>query len=82
MPVSDEAVINGPTTTTSADEAVLALRLGVLISRFAAANYRDMVDFDHLVNDGLSDRDGNLISQMGTFTLLDRGTSRKPVCQG
>ncbi len=82
MPTSDETVIDGGMATTEADQAALGCRLGLLISRFAAGNYRDMVDFDHLVNDGLSDHDGNLISQMGTFTRLDRGASWKPVCRG
>ncbi len=76
MPEIDETQMPGPADTAEEDKAALGRRLGLLVSRFAAASYQDMVDFDHLANDGLSDHKGSLLSQMGTFTLLDRGTSR------
>lgn len=75
MPETDETQMPGPAATAEEDQAALGRRLGLLISRLTAANYKDMVDFDHLANDGLSDDKGNLLSQMGTFTLLDRGAS-------
>lgn len=75
MPEADENHMPGSTATPEEDQAALGRRLGLLISRFAAANYQDMVDFDHLANDGLSDDKGNLLFQMGTFTLLDRSAS-------
>ena len=55
------------------DQSKLSRRLDALVTRFAAQNLQAQLDFDHFVADGLSEKRGNVLSQMGTFSLLDRG---------
>ena len=54
------------------EHAVSAKRLSLLVTRYAISNWQAMLDFDHLGMDGLNDFGGNVLAEMGPFTLLDR----------
>lgn len=57
---------------SEAQQIALRQRLEALVTRFASESIQAMLDFDHLANDGLSDAKGNLLSHMGTISILDR----------
>jgi len=72
MDPSKEKLNDALALKNDAQQMSLRLRLDALVTRFAAGNMQAMLDFDHLANDGLTDSKGNLLSQMGRFSLLNR----------
>ncbi|ROH89692.1 hypothetical protein ED208_11255 [Stagnimonas aquatica] len=54
------------------EHTAFAKRLSLLVTRYAISNWQAMLDFDHLGMDGLDDFGGNVLAEMGPFTLLDR----------
>lgn len=63
---------NDQTAGVDMQHAAYAQRLSLLVTRYAISNWQAMLDFDHLGMDGLNDFGGNVLTEMGPFTLLDR----------
>ncbi len=61
-----------PEKLDDAEQASLRLRLEALVTRFASRSLQDMLDFDHLTDDGLSNGAAKLPPQIGDCSPLDR----------
>lgn len=61
-----------PEKLDDTEQAVLRLRLEALVTRFGSKNLQDMLDFDHLADDGLSNGAARLPPQMGECLSPDR----------
>lgn len=73
MSETQETAAEQTAVDPQSDQSKLSQRLDELVTRFAAQNLQAQLDFDHFVADGLSEKHGNVLSQVGTFTLLDKG---------
>jgi len=55
-----------------AEQAFFGLRLEAMVKRLASKNMQEMLDFDHLANEGLSSGAERLLLQKADLSLLDR----------
>lgn len=55
-----------------AEQAFFGLRLEAMVTRLASKNMQEMLDFDHLADEGLSGGPERLLPQKADLSLLDR----------
>lgn len=73
MPKYTEGLDDERSAGKATSQQELQQCLNALVTRYAAQNRQAQLDFDHFMNDGLTERVENVLWHMGTISILDRG---------